>query len=300
VYVQEIFDWTDSYNENLSGTPESQEAKAAAKQLTDLWISYANYETSLKQWKKAVQVFEDALQDPLVSRQADVYVSYAVFCRSRNKQSNALKAYVRGLKAGLDDEHYDRIWIEFSGFMSSTSTEKLSFDDLYKAVSQQVETESPLKTPSQYAIDVIEGRAVEVAAPVAPVEHVAQEEPAAAAAAAASASAPAPAVKPETGAQPPLPPMPPPLPPGLPPTAETAAAQSVVLGALGAGAGAGTGFSPLPDIKVELVDLGDMTGFKYPEDCKLYRHRPPSLFSSPETVSATGTISIYASIIVII
>lgn len=264
VYVQDIFDWTDSYNENLAGSSDSAEAKLALDRIAELWISYAQYEISLKQWKKAVQVYDDALQDELVAKQAKVYVSYAEFCKSRNKQSNAVKVYIKGLKADLSDEHCDQIWIKFGAFMNSTSPQKLSFEDLYSAISQQVDV--TLKKPSSLAIDIIEGRApepVKAASPPSPPPPNKSPPP----------FPMAPALRSDPAPQPPLPPEP------RPPIAAALGEQQVTVenGMNNLSKG-----SSLPDVDLELANWGDMSGFKYPEDCKLYKHRPPSLFSSPD------------------
>lgn len=274
--MQEIFDWTDSFNENLADVAESAEGKNALGKLCDLWISYAQYEISLKQWKKAVQVFEDALKDELVSKQAKLYVSYADFCKSRNKQSNAVKAYVRGLKSELNDENYDQIWIKFGEFMNSSSPQKLSFDDLYSAVSQQVDV--ALQKPSEFAVDVIEGR--QQAAP----EPTAAAEPATP----VPESTPAVVVKAEPVAPPPLPPGTRPPEAAVEPAVAPGQAPSVKLSpsdAMDVVKEGENSCSPLPEVIVQHVDTADFSDFRYPQDCKLHPHRPPSLFSSPDTVS---------------
>jgi hypothetical protein len=143
--VQEIFDMADAFNENLAGS-SSEEALRAAEVLAALWIAYANLEASWKQWKKAVQVFDDALADPIVCTRAAVYQAYADFCRSRGKQANALKVYLRGMKAPLSDEQYDRLWVEFAVFMNTAGDEMTPLADLIAAVEGQVE--GGLRRPS--------------------------------------------------------------------------------------------------------------------------------------------------------
>lgn len=153
LYLQEIFDWTDSFNENLGGSTSSIEGRVAFNKLSELWVNYAKFEINLKQWKKAVQVFEDALNDSVVSRSAFVYVAYADFCKSRNKQSNALKVYFRGLLASLDEEDYDIMWIQLAEFMRQTSNEAPIFDELFSAVIGQIGQD--IRKPSDAAVEKI-------------------------------------------------------------------------------------------------------------------------------------------------
>ncbi len=153
LYLQEIFDWTDSFNENLGGLTSSKEGRDAFNKLSELWVNYAKFEINLKQWKKAVQIFEDALNDSVVGRSAVVYVAYADFCKSRNKQSNALKVYFRGLLASLDDQDYDTIWIQLAEFMRHTTNEAPAFDELFSAVMSQVGQD--IRRPSYSVIENI-------------------------------------------------------------------------------------------------------------------------------------------------
>lgn len=264
--MQEIFDWTDSFNENLGGSIESEEGKIVFEKLTDLWISYANLEIGLKQWKKAVQVFDDAVQDAIVANNSRIYSAYADFCNSRSKQSNALKAYVKGLKAGLKGEQYDKIWIDFANFMNSTSPQKLSFDELFKAISEQVDV--PLQQPSAAAAEAISKGST----PVAEIETPDHTQN--------TFSESGPIVKEEsmTLQRPPEPPLPP-----VALVSETQTADVISMNiAPTLSFKKPSRFSD--DAPIELVNIDDMTGFKYPDDCRLYLHRPPSLFSSPETV----------------
>ena len=61
VYKENLMDWIDHYNENLNDEVSSMESRIARRNIANLWIEYCNLEKSLKQFKKAVQVYEDAL-----------------------------------------------------------------------------------------------------------------------------------------------------------------------------------------------------------------------------------------------
>ena len=110
VFLEQIFDWSDYYSENLHATPTSCEALRVSNAITELWIKFASFEIELRQFKKAVDVFEKALsvtyfvilnprlshhflysKDTLVAAQLKIYISYADFCVERNKLANAQK-----------------------------------------------------------------------------------------------------------------------------------------------------------------------------------------------------------------
>ena len=106
VYAEEIFDWTDAYSETYgSGSEDTGGDAGRGEQLVrlraigKLWTRYAALEQRLKQWKKGVQVFEDALLDPVASSCLEVHLAYASFCRLRGKLGNAQKVFVRALSA---------------------------------------------------------------------------------------------------------------------------------------------------------------------------------------------------------
>ena len=111
-------DWTDNYTENLEITPDSPDAIDAIKCISKLWIEHAQMEISLRQFKKAVQVFDNALEDPIACRFTEVYLSYAKFCKERGKHANAQKVYIKALKAGHEGVDTDRIWKDFLELIS--------------------------------------------------------------------------------------------------------------------------------------------------------------------------------------
>jgi hypothetical protein len=46
-------------------------------------MAYAQTEIAAKQFKKAVQIFDDALNDPVASTCCDVYLAYATYSKER-------------------------------------------------------------------------------------------------------------------------------------------------------------------------------------------------------------------------
>ncbi|KAJ1440525.1 hypothetical protein B484DRAFT_147747 [Ochromonadaceae sp. CCMP2298] len=94
LFLEEIMDWTDYYSET-----GSKDAKVYDS-IVELWIQYSLFEISLKQYKKAVEVFETAVADP-VGGSVRLFLAYAAFCIDRSKLANAQKVLIRGLCAGL-------------------------------------------------------------------------------------------------------------------------------------------------------------------------------------------------------
>jgi hypothetical protein len=138
VFGEEILDWTDNYSETLLSTPDTPEAQHALSCIGSLWIEYATMEQNLRQWKKAVQVYDDALNDPVASRAVSVYLAYAELCKLRGKISSAQKVYIKGLTAGFPQSETDLIWRNFLLTMRENGSPDLTADQLYNAVSSQV------------------------------------------------------------------------------------------------------------------------------------------------------------------
>lgn len=78
IYEAAILEWTDAYNDSLQGTASPQ-ALHAKRAIAQLWMEYARMERSLRQWKQAVTVFENALADETVNDLVDVWIEYANF-----------------------------------------------------------------------------------------------------------------------------------------------------------------------------------------------------------------------------
>jgi hypothetical protein len=138
VFAGEIIDWTDNYSEKLSQTPETPEAQHALESIASLWIKYATMEQNLRQWKKAVQVYEDALNDPVASHSPTIYLAYVDLCKARGKISNAQKIYIKALTGGFPQSQTDLFWQDFLKTMRESGSPDLTVEQLYAAVSSQV------------------------------------------------------------------------------------------------------------------------------------------------------------------
>jgi hypothetical protein len=153
-------DWSDYYTENLLSTPDCEEAVAVFESIVNLWIEFANFEISLHQFKKAVQIYDDSLSDPIAKKSCKIYTSYAAFCCERKKLSNAQKVFIKGLCAGLTSSENNVLWSEYLKLMHKMNGSiDLTADQLYLAVKKQLTAVDSLlfaaPTPVQQQPEVV-------------------------------------------------------------------------------------------------------------------------------------------------
>jgi hypothetical protein len=137
--MEEIMDWTDYYTENCSEDPNGSESVKVLDSILELWIGYADFESSYKQFKNAVEVYEKAINDPYVGKKARVYQSFADYHMNRNKPGNAQKAIIRGLCAGLDETENHNLWnylLQLTNKIANNT--QATMQQLYNAVVSQV------------------------------------------------------------------------------------------------------------------------------------------------------------------
>ena len=127
---------------------DSEEAVSVMKYAVDLWLSYADMEINLRQWKKATQVFDDALADPFMSKSGVIYESYARYCIERKRVPSAQKVFIKGLSNALAQTDVDRLWNAFLLMMHENGSPELSKQTLYEAMLQQLEGSSVLSKPT--------------------------------------------------------------------------------------------------------------------------------------------------------
>lgn len=150
LFEELIIDWTDKFTESIP--LDDIEVRAnIIDMMVSLWIEYAAFEQRLRQWKKVVQVFENALNDEVISKSRRVYVAYADFCKSRGKIANAQKVYLRALCSPLTESDHDQIWDEFLKTMQENGSPAITYDQLYTAVSSQAGYEL-LKRPRKVVV----------------------------------------------------------------------------------------------------------------------------------------------------
>ncbi len=151
-------DWTDYYMENLlSENNVSEEKQKGFSAITSLWLQYAQFEIALHQYKKAVDVFDQATNDPIVTKSGKIYLAYANFCVERKKLSNAQKVYLKGLSAGLSDEDNVLMWDNFLLLMHKINkSQELTMAQLFAAVVKQLGDKGAGLAPPVSAIASLE------------------------------------------------------------------------------------------------------------------------------------------------
>lgn len=141
IYKEELMDWIDCYNETLKSDPTNPEAIQAKESILNLFIDFASFEKKLKQFKKVVQVYESALEEPIIKSCSDIYNVFALYYKERGKSSNAKKTFIRGLctKELCDEFESDKLWYYFLIYMHEENQSKdLKIDQLHEAVKAQL------------------------------------------------------------------------------------------------------------------------------------------------------------------
>ena len=162
-------DWTDNYTENNLASSFSKEAKDTLSSIVKLWIAYCGMEISLRQFKQAVKIFEDAISDPVVSRSADIYLAYIDYCKTRGKLANAQKVYIKGLSSNLAQEEADKLWSNFLPFIQSQGSPSLTMQQLFEAVTSEAGLGSNLLIPpgpGALVVDTVKVSTIDVNATV--------------------------------------------------------------------------------------------------------------------------------------
>lgn len=135
-FLEEIMDWTDTYTEHFKEIEESAEAKVALKSLVDLWIEYCNMEKSKNQFKKCETIVEKALQDPVVSKCAGIYIAFAEYYKQRGKETKEQKLYIKGLSSGLPRSEADELWVSYLNTLLEKDP-SLTVQKLYDALKSE-------------------------------------------------------------------------------------------------------------------------------------------------------------------
>ena len=138
IYLEEIMDWSDLYTETLANKSDSLEARTAMNSIVQLWLSSCAMEINLRQYKKAFTVYDKALEDPVVNRCSDIYLAYVEYCQTRGKLPQAQNVFIKGLKAGLLQTEADKLWAKFLSFIQAQqNSPDLTVEQLYDAVRKE-------------------------------------------------------------------------------------------------------------------------------------------------------------------
>lgn len=149
IYMEKIMDWTDHFTENLQSNPDGDLAKQAAlDSICKLWIQYVGMESTLRQFKTAIQIFDNALNDPVAKGCVQIYLAFAEYCKERKKVPKAQKVYISGINAGLKQFEIDLLWKEFLLTVRTAKSTELTLKELYEAAN--TETGQLLPPPSSF------------------------------------------------------------------------------------------------------------------------------------------------------
>ncbi|RYG64993.1 hypothetical protein EON64_12850, partial [archaeon] len=135
MYLETIMEWSDYYSEVFQMNSEDPAGQALLRELVSLWISFAEFEASLRQFKKATEVYDKAMGDPIVGKVGRIYFSNAEYCISRNKPVSAQKAYIAGLTSGLSAADNTKLWQDLLALIGDvTKNTSLTLEELYSDV----------------------------------------------------------------------------------------------------------------------------------------------------------------------
>ena len=120
IFTEGISSSLDYYARHLAFDKKgSPEALSHLEGLAQLWCAYAAMEISFRQFKKAIDVFDEALKEPLLQQSASIFIAYAHFYWfDRKKFVKAQNMLLRGLEAmsvetSANQRSVDRLWVEF-------------------------------------------------------------------------------------------------------------------------------------------------------------------------------------------
>lgn len=134
LFQSALLEWSDDARENTQTSIEP-----LIEALATLWIAYAHYYASAKQFKSATEAFEQAVEDPIVKHVGRVWLEYARFFEDRNKLQSAQNVYIRALikeASLLEEQDQAFLWNEFLQMMQQTQPE-LTLKELQQAVEKE-------------------------------------------------------------------------------------------------------------------------------------------------------------------
>ena len=146
MYQSALLDWVDDAREGSTTT--MIDAESLREAIATLWLAYAEYLVEAKQWKSAMEAYEQAVACPVAGEVGRVYLEYARFAEERNKLKTAQDVYLRALvgkgepgsphRTGAVQDEQDRevLWSEFLEMMQKTKPE-LTMAELQEAAQSE-------------------------------------------------------------------------------------------------------------------------------------------------------------------
>ena len=100
-YMETLFDWADSYMENLSTKGDIDEALRARQTISKLWLHYATMERECGTPDVVADVYLKAVEDPAASLVAETYIEAALYFLRRNIHEHDIKESSSFIMRGL-------------------------------------------------------------------------------------------------------------------------------------------------------------------------------------------------------
>jgi tetratricopeptide (TPR) repeat protein len=137
IFQSALLTWVDDARE--TSDPSLHEAVAT------LWLAYAQFLASAKQYKSSLEAYEQAAQCPVARHNGRVWLEYARFAVERRKPKTAQDVFVRALAQeggpdapNLDEQDRQLLWSEFLDLTrNSTSNPALTMEELQAAIHEQ-------------------------------------------------------------------------------------------------------------------------------------------------------------------
>ena len=143
IFQSALLTWVDDARESLSST-SNEDAMLQKEAIATLWLAYAQFLASAKQFKSATEAYEQAVSCPIAHTSGRVWLEYARFAEERNKRKTMqdifIRALVGNLKTGdpppmLDEQDQQLLWNEFLEMMrTSSNNPTLTLSQLQQAV----------------------------------------------------------------------------------------------------------------------------------------------------------------------
>eukprot|EP00934_Nitzschia_sp_Nitz4_P005184 Nitzschia sp. Nitz4//scaffold175_size95217//87336//88934//NITZ4_004739-RA/size95217-processed-gene-0.60-mRNA-1//1//CDS//3329538987//5174//frame0 len=153
LFQSALLTWVDDAREGAS-----IHADSLREAIATLWIAYAQYLQSAKQYKSATEAFEQAVTCPIGSTIGRVWLEYARFLQDRNKPASAQKVFMRALGYAGDgpsslsvqsSQDQYLLWQEFLELSRTTSNNpSLTLTELQQAIQEESANESSMASPA--------------------------------------------------------------------------------------------------------------------------------------------------------
>jgi tetratricopeptide (TPR) repeat protein len=144
VFQSHLLEWADDAREG-SLLHHHHDVHQLREAITTLYLAYAQYLITAKQYKSATEVYEDAIHtSALASCNGRIYQEYARFLLERNRRKSAQDVYKQALVVSTngqsgavqDEQDRDLLWNDFLEMMQMTNPD-LTMKTLRQAVLEE-------------------------------------------------------------------------------------------------------------------------------------------------------------------